>query len=56
MNDVKIEPSWKDKLQDEFGKEYFQNLAAFVKKEYRQYTIYPAGRQDLQCLRFVPVR
>ncbi len=43
MPDVKIEPSWKEKLQDEFGKNYFQNLAAFVKKEYQQYTIYPPG-------------
>jgi uracil-DNA glycosylase len=43
MNDVKIEASWKEKLQDEFGKDYFQNLAAFVKKEYQQYTIYPPG-------------
>jgi uracil-DNA glycosylase len=43
MPDVKIEASWKEKLQDEFGKDYFQNLAAFVKKEYQQYTIYPPG-------------
>ncbi len=43
MNDVKIEPSWKEKLQDEFGKDYFQNLTAFVRKEYQQYTIYPPG-------------
>lgn len=43
MSDVKIEPSWKEKLQAEFGKQYFQNLTAFVKKEYQQFTIYPPG-------------
>lgn len=41
--DVRIEPSWKSRLQDEFEKEYFINLANFVKKEYKQNKIYPPG-------------
>lgn len=43
MSDVKIESSWKEKLTEEFGKPYFQQLTAFVREEYQKYTIFPAG-------------
>ena len=39
--DVKIEPSWKKKLQNEFEEKYFQDLVEFVKSEYKQSTVYP---------------
>jgi uracil-DNA glycosylase len=39
--DVKIEPTWKSKLKDEFEKEYFIKLTEFVKEEYKTNTIYP---------------
>lgn len=42
--DVKIEESWKNKLHDEFEKEYFSRLTEFVKNEYRTHTIYPSGK------------
>ena len=41
--DVKIEQSWKTRLQNEFGKEYFIKLTNFVKNEYNSYTVYPTG-------------
>lgn len=41
---VSIEPSWKAKLQPEFDKPYFKQLAAFVKGEYSQNTCYPKGK------------
>ena len=41
--DVKIDESWKSKLQDEFEKEYFIKLARFVKEEYKNNVIYPPG-------------
>ena len=41
--DVRIEPVWKEKLSEEFGKEYFVRLAGFVKEEYSRQTIYPPG-------------
>jgi uracil-DNA glycosylase len=41
--DVKIDPTWKSKLQPEFEKEYFIKLSEFVKEEYRTNTIYPPG-------------
>ncbi len=42
--DVKIEQSWKNILADEFEKDYFKNLTAFVKSEYQNHTIYPPGK------------
>lgn len=43
MPEVKIEPSWKERLAEEFGKPYFQKLSAFVREEYQKYKIYPPG-------------
>ncbi len=43
--DVKIADSWKDKLQAEFEKPYFNDLVAFVKDEYLNQTVYPPGNQ-----------
>lgn len=41
--DIKIEPSWKARLQPEFEKPYFENLIRFVKEEYATQTVYPPG-------------
>jgi len=41
--DVKIASAWKSLLSDEFGKPYFKELIAFIKKEYKAQTIYPKG-------------
>ncbi|MBK6263985.1 uracil-DNA glycosylase [Marivirga sp. S37H4] len=40
---VKIHPSWKIHLQEEFSKPYFSSLVNFVKEEKRTKTIYPEG-------------
>jgi len=42
--DVRIEPGWKEKLENEFTLDYFRKLAEFVRSEYRTKTIYPPGR------------
>ncbi|OJW70312.1 MAG: uracil-DNA glycosylase [Candidatus Amoebophilus sp. 36-38] len=42
---VNIDPSWKPFLEKEFNKPYFEQLASFVKEEYRNHTIYPPARQ-----------
>jgi len=39
--DVKIEQSWKERLQTEFDKPYFEQLTQFVRSEYQTKTIYP---------------
>ena len=42
--DVKIEPSWKEVLKDEFGKDYFQQVVAYLKMEKAMgRVIYPPG-------------
>lgn len=41
---VKIEPSWKVKLTEEFEKPYFENLANFVKGEYKTKIVYPPAK------------
>ncbi len=40
---VKIDASWKEQLQSEFDKEYFEKLTAFVRQEYATTTVYPPG-------------
>jgi uracil-DNA glycosylase len=47
--DVKIAPTWKSLLSDEFQKPYFQELITFVKKEYKTQTIYPRGGDILKA-------
>lgn len=42
--DVKIEQSWKKRLQSEFEKPYFRHLTNFVRNEYRSKTIYPPAK------------
>lgn len=39
--EVKIDPSWKEQLQEEFNQPYFYELRDFVKSEYRKTTVYP---------------
>ena len=41
--DVKMEPSWKERLKEEFDKPYFEELITFVREEYRTHTVYPPG-------------
>ncbi len=53
--DVKIEQSWKKLLKDEFEKEYFINLANFVKQEYKTRTIYPPGKDIFKAFNLCPV-
>ena len=42
---VKIADSWKNILQTEFEKPYFDSLSEFVKTEYKKYTCYPKGSE-----------
>ena len=43
--DVKIAPSWKEVLHEEFEKDYFAGLVDFVKNEYRTQKIFPPGKE-----------
>lgn len=53
--EVKIEQSWKNLLQEEFGKPYFGKLADFVRKEYQDHTVYPPGKFIFNALDSCPV-
>lgn len=52
--DVKIESSWKKKLEEEFGKEYFAVLTEFVKGEYQKGAVYPAPKNILKAFELCP--
>jgi uracil-DNA glycosylase len=52
---VKIEQSWQNLLKEEFQKEYFINLADFVKEEYKTQTIYPKGDDIFKAFDLCPV-
>jgi uracil-DNA glycosylase len=52
--EVEIEDSWKQKLKDEFQKEYFLKLAGFIKDEYRTNTIYPPGALIFNAFNLCP--
>ena len=41
--DVKIEQSWKERLEPEFEKAYFKELVSFVKDEYATKQVFPPG-------------
>lgn len=53
--DVKIDPTWKEVLNDEFEKEYFIKLTEFIKKEYRNSTIYPPGSLIFNAFNLCPL-
>ncbi|MBU6214436.1 uracil-DNA glycosylase [Patescibacteria group bacterium] len=52
--EVRIEESWKEKLHDEFSKQYFVELAEFVKKEYREKAVYPAPKNIFRAFELCP--
>jgi uracil-DNA glycosylase len=52
--DVKIESSWKERLADEFGKEYFVRLTGFVRDEYRAGTVFPPGKHIFRAFNLCP--
>ncbi len=52
--DVKIEESWKIRLQTEFDKPYFKTLTDFVRNEYQQSTIFPPGRLIFNAFNLCP--
>ena len=52
--DVKIEPSWKGVLKEEFGQDYFKTLTEFVKSEYQHAVIYPAPKNIFRAFDLCP--
>ncbi len=46
--------SWKEVLEEEWDKPYFQELQEFLNKEYKEYTIYPERSDIGNALRLTP--
>lgn len=51
---VRIEPSWKAHLQDQFEQPYWQSLTAFVKDEYAAGPCCPAGKNIFRAFDLTP--
>jgi uracil-DNA glycosylase len=53
-DDIKIDPSWKKVLKEEFDKEYFKKLREFVREEYKIATIYPPPKDIFRAFDLTP--
>lgn len=51
---VQIEESWRQHIGDEFDKQYFIDLTAFVRQEYQTTTCYPPGRLIFNAFNLCP--
>ncbi len=54
LMEVKIEESWKRRLQGEFDKPYFAQLVSFVRQEYSQYKCYPPASLIFNAFNLCP--
>lgn len=51
---VRIEPSWKERLSSEFEQPYFRQLVAFVRSEYARGACYPPGNMIFSAFDLCP--
>lgn len=54
--DVRIEPSWKEVLQEEFSKPYFAALTSFVREEYTRGSVYPPPKEIFRAFELTPFK
>lgn len=52
--DVRIDSSWRRKLEEEFAKPYFAELAAYVRNEYVNGAVYPPPRDVFRAFDLCP--
>ncbi|MES2409154.1 MAG: uracil-DNA glycosylase [Patescibacteria group bacterium] len=52
--EIKIEPSWKRYLSDEFVKPYFEELRKFVKSEYLKNKVFPEPKNIFRAFDLCP--
>jgi uracil-DNA glycosylase len=52
--EVKIHPSWKEVLEDEFNSKYFEDLSEFVKNRYKQTVVYPPASKIFEAFDLCP--
>lgn len=51
---VDFHNSWNELLKDEFEKDYYKRLGAFLSSEYANHTVYPAKENIFAALKTVP--
>lgn len=54
MNQIKIDPSWKNALEPQFSEPYWQKLTGFVREEYKTKTVYPPGPNIFRAFDLCP--
>ena len=54
VNGIFFNNSWNNLLIEEFEKEYFINIAKFLKREEQHYNIFPPKKNIFDCLKRVP--
>jgi len=52
---VEIEESWYSLLEDEFNKDYFKKIRSFIRKEYKNKTIFPPPKLIFNAFNLTPV-
>lgn len=52
--EVKLEPSWKEALKEEFDAPYFKELTDFVRDEYQSTTVYPPPKFVFRAFELTP--
>ncbi len=53
--EVEMNAEWKAALQDEFFKDYFNELRLFLHREYEQNTVFPTGKNIFKALNYTPL-
>ena len=53
---VKIEESWRKRLQEEFDKPYFEQLVTFVKNEYNTTVVFPPADDIFNAFHLTPLK
>jgi uracil-DNA glycosylase len=53
-NPIKLEPSWLERLEEEFSKDYMQSLRRFLLEEKSLYKIYPPSSEIFNAFSLTP--
>lgn len=54
MSDVVIDPTWKKVLQEEFEKDYWNDLTSKVRQQYKEAVVYPPAKNVFAAFNLCP--
>ena len=55
MKKVEIEESWYSLLENEFNKDYFNEIRSFIREEYKNKTIFPPAKLIFNAFNLTPI-